>query len=207
MPRRYHIERNAIIQRWYGGNPQPRNPRPRRSWRESPVTPADCLGVPIPANSPFRIPGYCMVWKYRLTQDGYGYLTVDGKRELAHRVAFIQTRGQIRVGKQVNHLCNRPYCVQPSHLYAGTKQDNKDDSQIFGKEELLHARPGTLIGRTTRIPTIPCYRGSCNRIGMIMWNPGNLSNSQHRSPLRNSPIQRVTSPSRCSAGIPRYAGY
>ena len=58
---------------------------------------------------------------------------------LAHRAAFIQTRGQILEDRQVNHLCNRPYCVQPSHLYSGTTQDNKDDSQIFSKDELLHA--------------------------------------------------------------------
>ena len=139
MSRNYRTERNAIIQRWYGGNPQPKNPRPHRSWKSDPITPADCLGVPIPVNSPFRIPGYCMVWKYRLTQDGYGFLTIEGGQELTHRAVFIQTRGQIPEDNQVNHLCNRPYCVQPSHLYAGTNQDNKDDSQIFGKEELLHA--------------------------------------------------------------------
>ena len=80
-----------------------------------------------------------MVWKYSLTHEGYGYLMIDGQRALAHRVVFIQSRGGIPGGLQVNHLCNRPYCVQPSHLYAGTKQDNKDDTQIFGKADLLHA--------------------------------------------------------------------
>ena len=139
MPRNYRIERNAIIQRWYGGYPQAKNPKPHRSWKGAPISPADCLGVPIPVNSPYRIPGCCLIWKYRLNQDGYGYLNLGGKRELAHRIIFIQTRGQIPAGKQVNHLCNRPYCVQPSHLYVGTKQDNKDDSRIFRKEELLHA--------------------------------------------------------------------
>ena len=34
MPRNYRVERDAIIQRWYGGNPDIRNPRPHRSWRE-----------------------------------------------------------------------------------------------------------------------------------------------------------------------------
>ena len=139
MARSYHIERDAIIQRWYGGNPQPKNPKPHRSWQRDPITSDDCFGVPTPVNVPFRIPGHCMVWKYRLNHEGYGYLTVDGRRALAHRVAFIQTRGQIPGGMQVNHLCNRPYCVQPSHLYVGTKQDNKDDSQIFDKADLLHA--------------------------------------------------------------------
>ena len=139
MPRNYRLERNAIIQRWYGGNTQSRNPRPHRSWNEGPITPADCFGIPMPVNSPFRPFGYCMVWKYGLNRDGYGILTIDGTQELAHRASFIQTRGQIPENRQVNHLCNRPYCVQPSHLYAGTIQDNKDDSQIFSKEELLHA--------------------------------------------------------------------
>ena len=80
-----------------------------------------------------------MVWKYSLNADGYGVLTIDGRQELAHRAVFIQTRGQVPGDRQVNHLCDRPYCVQPSHLYAGTAQDNRDDSQIFGKEELLTA--------------------------------------------------------------------
>ena len=75
----------------------------------------------------------------RLEQDGYGVLVIDGRQELAHRAVFIQTRGQIPEDKQVNHLCNRPYCVQPSHMYAGTVQDNKDDSQTFSKGEPLHA--------------------------------------------------------------------
>ena len=90
-------------------------------------------------NSPFSPIGHCMVWKYSLNWDGYGTLTIDGKRQLAHRVVFVQTRGQIPEGRQVNHLCNRPYCVQPSHLYAGTIQDNTDDSHIFRKENLLQA--------------------------------------------------------------------
>lgn len=139
MPRNYRKERDTILQRWYGGNPQPRNPRPRRDWTEGPITPADCLGIPMQVNSPFSPFGHCMVWKYGLNRDGYGTLTIDGKQVLAHRAAFLQTRGHVPEGMQVNHLCNRPYCVQPSHLYGGTTQDNKDDSLIFGREGLLHA--------------------------------------------------------------------
>ena len=139
MPRNYRTERDAVIKRWYGGNPQPKNPRPHRTWEEGPISPADCLGVPTQVNAPFHAFGHCMVWKYSLNKDGYGTVTIDGKRVLAHRATFTQTRGPIPARRQINHLCNRPYCVQPSHLYAGTGQDNKDDSQIFAKEELLHA--------------------------------------------------------------------
>ena len=135
MPRNYQTERDAVIQRWYGGNPQSRNPRHRRG----PITPADCLGIPMQVNSPFFALGHCMVWKYGLNRDGYGTLTVAGRQELAHRAVFIQTRTIIPEGMQVNHLCNRPYCVQPSHLYAGSKQDNRDDFRIFSEHELMNA--------------------------------------------------------------------
>ena len=139
MSRDYRIERDAIIRRWYGNNPQPRNPKPYRSWQGGPISPADCLGIPMPVNSPFSPFGHCMVWKYGLNRDGYGTVTIEGQQELTHRIAFVQTRGHIPEEMQVNHLCNRPYCIQPSHLYAGTTQDNKDDSQIFGREELMNA--------------------------------------------------------------------
>ena len=173
MPRNYQIERNAVIQRWYGGNPHPRNPRPHRSWNEGPISPADCFGVPMQVNSPFTPFGYCMVWKYSLNRDGYGILAIDGKQELTHRAAFIQTRGQIAEERQVNHLCNRPYCVQPSHLYAGTTQDNKDDSQIFSKEELLHA-PWILLmsdGANTSDPLFQRLQDSSRYDGAEPWEP------------------------------------
>ena len=136
MPRDYQGERDALVRRWYGGYNPPSRFRRRRN---DPVTPADCFGIRVPVNSPFTLYGHCLVWKHGLNRDGYGVLTIDSKQQLAHRVVFVQTRGQIPEDSQVNHLCNRPYCVQPSHLYAGSAQDNKDDSQIFAKEELLHA--------------------------------------------------------------------
>ena len=57
----------------------------------------------------------------------------------AHRLVYEQTRGSISAGKQINHLCNRPYCFQPSHLYEGTQQDNSDDSKLFRSEAWISA--------------------------------------------------------------------
>ena len=173
MPRDYKVERDATIQKWYGANPQPRNPTPWRSWSESPIASGDCFGIPIPVNAPFTYTGYCMVWKYNLNRDGYGTLTIDGKQELAHRAAFIQTRGQVPEGKQVNHLCNRPYCVQPSHLYAGTIQDNTDDSHIFADPELLTA-PWILLwpeGVNTSDPLLRRLLESTRYEGAQPWEP------------------------------------
>ena len=61
------------------GTPDTRNPRPHRSWREGPITQADCFGIPTPPNAPFLLYGNCMVWKYGLNEGGYGILTIDGR--------------------------------------------------------------------------------------------------------------------------------
>lgn len=124
-------------------------------------------------NSPFTPYGYCMVWKYRLNRDGYGTVTIGGKQELAHRAVFIQTRGPLPADRQVNHLCNRPYCIQPSHLYAGTAQDNKDDSQIFGKEELYYA-PAMLhwsLSTTVEDPILSRLLATNRYDGTEPWEP------------------------------------
>ena len=31
--------------------------------------------------------------------------------------------------EQVNHLCHRPFCIQPAHLYLGDAQSNAEDRQ------------------------------------------------------------------------------
>ena len=173
MPRNYRIERNAVVQRWYGDNSQTKNPRPNRSWAGGPVSAADCLGIPAQVNSPYRLLGHCMAWRYGLNRDGYGIVMIKGKQELAHRAVFIQTRGQIPDDSQINHLCNRPYCVQPSHLYAGTAQDNKDDSQIFSKGERLHA-PWILLWPDSKQSDEPLLRRlqESNRYdGVRPWEP------------------------------------
>ena len=169
MPRDYRKERVSIIQRWYGGNPQTGTPR----LRSGPIAPADCLGIPMQVNSPFFLLGHCMVWKYGLNRDGYGALTTGVGQELAHRVVFIQTWGDIPEGMQINHLCNRPYCIQPSHLYAGTKQDNKDDSRIFNEPELMNA-PWVLHWpeRTeTGDPLLQRLQASNRQEGTEPWEP------------------------------------
>ena len=52
----------------------------------------------------------------------------DGYAGNRHRQVFEEVfREKLRSGQQVNHLCQRPFCLQPGHLYAGDKQDNADD--------------------------------------------------------------------------------
>jgi hypothetical protein len=64
------------------------------------------------------------------------YLAVshEGKRWLAHRLAYIEAYGPLPAGKPfVCHMCNNPRCFEATHLYAGSGKDNaRDREQRWG---------------------------------------------------------------------------
>jgi len=64
---------------------------------------------------------------------GYHYVRRAGKQQLAHRVAYTETHGQIPVGMVVMHACDNRWCVEPSHLSVGTKGDNNRDAKAKGR--------------------------------------------------------------------------
>ena len=102
------------------------HPGTRRNPDSAAVTPADCVAIPVPMNLMLPLRPPCMIWRWSLRGGGYGVL--DGRG--AHVIVFEQTRGRpLREEMQVNHLCNRPFCVQPAHLYEGTAQQNSEDRQ------------------------------------------------------------------------------
>lgn len=80
-----------------------------------------------------RGPDDCWEWQAALTEDGYGNFKVgsmiDGTLDAikAHRVAYTLQYGPIEDGLHCLHKCDNSKCVNPSHLYLGTHQDNMDD--------------------------------------------------------------------------------
>lgn len=75
----------------------------------------------------------CWLWQATTMIDGYGQFGVDGRVELAHRVAYELLAGPIPDGLYVCHRCDTPSCVRPSHLFLGTPQDNVDDMHAKGR--------------------------------------------------------------------------
>lgn len=75
----------------------------------------------------------CWVWQKFKDKDGYGFIRVDGARHRAHRYSYLKFVGEIPAGMVVCHKCDNPSCVNPDHLFVGTKQQNTQDMFAKGR--------------------------------------------------------------------------
>ena len=121
-PNRYRQERDFLL---YLARTAPAR-KPRNQLQ--PIHPSNYAAVYTPpTNNSAPIYGPCLIWRHGLNQGGYGITSQDGRQVLAHRAAYEISRGSIPPNSPILHMCNRRSCIQPSHLYAGTQQENYDD--------------------------------------------------------------------------------
>ena len=75
----------------------------------------------------------CWLWGASLFTCGYGRFFLKGKREYAHRIAWVIANGNIPEALNVLHKCDNPRCVNPNHLFLGTHNDNMKDMAAKGR--------------------------------------------------------------------------
>ena len=92
-------------------------------------------GGPLPAHYPEL--GPCWIWMASKRNKGYGAFVYplggDIVQGRAHRYSWELHNGPIPTGLCVLHRCDNPPCVNPAHLWLGTKAENNLDMTEKGR--------------------------------------------------------------------------
>lgn len=83
-------------------------------------------------------PEACWLWDGGLDADGYGALGVGTREEgtvKSHRLSYAVLNHPIPDDLCVLHRCDVPACVNPDHLFLGTRVDNVEDMWAKGRQQ------------------------------------------------------------------------
>ncbi len=84
----------------------------------------------------------CLLWigpRSGTFSTGYG---LWGRRQYAHHEAYKRANGEIPRGLVVCHRCDTPLCVEPEHLFLGTRADNQRDMATKGRWRNQYSKGG-----------------------------------------------------------------
>lgn len=75
----------------------------------------------------------CWLFEGYRQLNGYGWVNVAGLKIAAHRLALLVAGISIERGQDACHTCDTRSCVNPAHLYVGTRRQNMADCTARGR--------------------------------------------------------------------------
>lgn len=86
----------------------------------------------------------CWIWGKSKAWNGYGRFSLGGgKAKGAHRVSYAVFVGEAIEGLDVCHRCDVRDCVNPEHLFLGTRSENILDASAKNRVSRTHQVKGS----------------------------------------------------------------
>jgi hypothetical protein len=108
----------------------------------------------------------CWLWTGCVTHfDRYARFVFNGKAQTAHRLTYIEAKGSIPSGLQLDHLCRVRHCVNPDHLEAVTRKENilRGEGPSAQNARKKQCNNGHKFSYKTRLERTQRFCAICNR--------------------------------------------
>lgn len=120
----------------------------------------------------------CMEYAGCVQSNGYARATVARKTDYGHRHIYRLTKGAIPSGLHVCHACDNRRCINPDHLFLGTRAENMADAMSKGRQARGFRLPHTKVTESDASEIVRLakagltYREIASRFGICQQHAG-----------------------------------